>query len=218
MRFIEKYLSPGDRIGELLCGLIMVLTFTLTSGMLVAKGEKGVGQLLAATIGCNIAWGIIDGFLYVANELMERGRRVRFIEAFRKAPDEPAALARIARELDPQLQPVTTEQERERLYRGILTVMSRAAPRRTRVKKEDLLGALAIFCLEFLCTVPAAVPFMILKDPMAALRVSNGLLLGLLFVLGFRWAHYTGTNPWRSGGAMFLLGGTLVGVAIALGG
>ena len=53
---------------------------------------------------------------------------------------------------------------------------------------------------------------------LAALRLSNAILTGLLFLVGFHWARYVGANPWWTGTAMMGLGVALVAVAIALGG
>ena len=71
----EKYLDPATSMGEVLFGLIMTLTFTLGAGLIIEEeGREGARQLLIATIGCNIAWGIIDGALYLAGQLFDRGR------------------------------------------------------------------------------------------------------------------------------------------------
>lgn len=75
-----------------------------------------------------------------------------------------------------------------------------------------------MFWLVFLTTLPAALPFLLLRDARSALRVSNALLIGLMFYVGWRWAGYTGAARWRTGLVMALLGIALVGVAIALGG
>jgi VIT1/CCC1 family predicted Fe2+/Mn2+ transporter len=97
-------------------------------------------------------------------------------------------------------------------------VRERAAPRHAVVTREDLLGALACFWLVFFASFPAAVPFLFLDDPWIALRVSNGVLLALMFYAGFSWAKYTLATPWLTG-ICFVLGGLgLVAVAIALGG
>jgi hypothetical protein len=58
-RFVLRYLDPASRLGEILFGLIMVLTVTLTAGLTVAEGRAGVRQLLLAAIGCNFAWGLL---------------------------------------------------------------------------------------------------------------------------------------------------------------
>ena len=52
----------------------MVLTFT--GSLSVAKpGRDDVRTMLIGALGCNIAWGIIDGILYLMSRLSEQGRR-----------------------------------------------------------------------------------------------------------------------------------------------
>ena len=50
------------------------------------------------------------------------------------------------------------------------------------------------------------------------MRVSNAILIGLLFYVGQAWAAYTGASRWGTGLLMVTLGVALVLVAIALGG
>jgi len=56
-RFVSRYLDPASRLGEILFGLIMVLTVTLTAALTVAEDKAGVRRLLLAAIGSNVAWG-----------------------------------------------------------------------------------------------------------------------------------------------------------------
>jgi hypothetical protein len=217
--WVARALDPGQRMGEVLFGLIMVLTFTLSAGLSVAEGPEGVRQLLIAAIGCNFAWGIIDGVFYIMGALFERGRLSRLAQALREAPSETAATAAIAAELDGTLGSVSTEGARRNLYLDIARVVSRSSPPKTRITRADLLGALASFWLVVLSTIPAALPFLIFNDrPRFALRVSNGLLLGMLFFVGHRWGKYTGGSGWLIGLALTLVGGVLVAIAVALGG
>jgi hypothetical protein len=51
-----------------------------------------------------------------------------------------------------------------------------------------------------------------------ALRTSNGLLVALLFAVGWRWGRHLGASPAGTASAMTALGLLLVGVAMALGG
>ena len=64
MSFVGR-LDPDESFGEILAGLIMVLTFTLAAGVMSRDGEDGVHTVLFAAIGCNLAWGIIDAVFYV---------------------------------------------------------------------------------------------------------------------------------------------------------
>src|SRR5437763_10673537 len=90
-RFVPKYLDPASRLGEVLFGLIMVLTVTLTAGLTVADGRAGVRQLLFAAIGCNFAWGIIDAVMYLMNCVTVRSGKVRFIKDVQRASNVDAA-------------------------------------------------------------------------------------------------------------------------------
>jgi hypothetical protein len=86
------------------------------------------------------------------------------------------------------------------------------------VTKGDFTGALASCLLVIVTSIPAAIPFLVIDDARLALRVSNGILVGLLFLTGYWWARHTLGHPWLVG-FCFLLGGiALVVVAIALGG
>jgi VIT1/CCC1 family predicted Fe2+/Mn2+ transporter len=212
------HLNPDESLGEILAGLIMVLTFTLAAGVVTRGGQEGVRTLLFAAVGCNVAWGIIDAVFYILTNAFVRSRRARLIRAISAAPDEVAALATIRRELDPDLQAITRPEDREQLYRSIHILLANGKPLRTGVTRDDLLGALAVFCLVLATTLPAALPFLVIGDPWLALRISNLLLISLLFIVGFHWAQYINANPWLAGLALTGLGLALVAVAIALGG
>ena len=217
--WVERSLDPGERLGEILFGLVMVLTFTLTAGLSVSEGREGVRELIAAALGCNIAWGIIDGVFYVMGGLFRRGQRHRLARTIRGTPDPEAAAALVADELDPTLADVSSPEERRRFYADVVRMVRRLPDERPRITREDLWGALASFWLVVISTIPAVVPFLIFRDqPRFALRVSNGLLIALIFIVGFRWARHTGGSGWRIGLSLALMGGVLVAIAVALGG
>ena len=219
-RFVPKYLDPASRLGEILFGLIMVLTVTLSAGLTADDGRAGVRQLLAAAIGCNLAWGIIDAVMYVMNCITERSGKVRLIEAVQRALDARTALDIIQNEVEPELQSLLGPEEREAFSRSILNHMAKAriTNASARVAQDDLYGALACFWLVFVSCLPAAIPFLIFSQPHFALRVSNFLLIVLLFLVRQKWAQYAGTNRLFTGSAMVTIGLVLVGVAILLGG
>jgi hypothetical protein len=216
--FFRRYLEPAERLNEILFGLIMVLTFTLTAGLTVGDGPEAVRELLVATLGCNLAWGIIDGAMYLMATLLDRSRRLRAVAKVKAAPDEATAFAEIERAIEGALTSLATEEERDRLYRTIYGVVRRAPETRARLRKEDFYGALASGVLVVLSTLPAAVPFLFVDEPWRALRISNLLLVSLLFVVGHQWGKEAHASPWRAGFAFLAAGVLLVAVAIALGG
>ena len=217
-RLVPRYLDPASRLGEVLFGLIMVLTVTLTAGLAIDEGRAGVRHLLLAAIGCNIAWGIIDAVLYLMNSLTVRSGKMRLVEAVQRAPDTQTALGLIRDKIEPELQELLDPEDAEALNRSILKHITQAQITKTYVTKDDLYGALACFWLVFLACLPAALPFLIFSQPLFALRVSNFLLIAMLFFVGQKWAQYAGTNRLVAGSVLVAIGLALVGVAILLGG
>jgi len=217
-RFVESYLDPASRLGEVVFGLIMVLGATLTAGLSVAEGKAGVRQLLLAALGCNVAWGIIDGIMYVMHCMTGRAEKARLIEAIQRAPDVGTALDIIRNDIEPRFETLTALQDREALCRSILAYLAQGEAPRIRVTRDDLYGALVCFWLVFLSCLPAAGPFLIFSEPTHALRASNFLLIAMLFVVGHMWAQYAHTNRLLAGLVMVAIGLALVGVAVLLGG
>jgi VIT1/CCC1 family predicted Fe2+/Mn2+ transporter len=156
--------------------------------------------------------------MYVMNCITERSGKVRLIEAVQRALDARAALDIIQNEVEPELQSLLGPEEREAFSRSILNHVAKARIARPGVTKDDLYGALACFLLVFVSCLPAAIPFFIFSQPHFALRISNLLLLVLLFWVGQKWAQYAGTDRRITGTAMVIIGLVLVGVAILLGG
>ncbi|MBL8201608.1 MAG: VIT1/CCC1 transporter family protein [Chromatiales bacterium] len=216
--FIARHLSAGERLGELLFGLIMTLTFTLTAGFVVGDGKDAARDLLIATIGCNIAWGIIDGGLLILGRVFDRGRAARIGRAIRSTTDDQRAVAAVAAEMDEFLESVTTPQSRQNLYRHIVEQVKTSPGQRTGVRGEDWLAALGVFWLVVFASIPAALPFIFIDEPWMALRVSNAILIALFFVIGYQWAGYTTIRPWRAALSLTLFGIAMVIAAIALGG
>ena len=219
-RFVAKYLDPASRLGEILFGLIMVLTVTLTAGLTIDEGPAGVRQLLFAAIGCNLAWGIIDAVMYFMNCVTVRSGKVRLVEALQRARDttQPSTSSKVKSSRN--FNRCWIPEEREAFSRSVLNHVARVriTSARTRMTKDDFYGAARLF-LAGLCFVPASGNSIFhFFQPHFALRVSNFLLIALLFLVGQKWAQYAGTNRLVTGSAMVAIGLVLVGVAILLGG
>lgn len=218
LRRLLASLDAGDRLGELLFGLIMVLTFTLGAGIELAGDRNATRELLIAALGCNVAWGVIDAALYLMSQLSERGRVYRLVKSIQTASSREHALSLVAKELDDRIPTMVGPELRAALHDEVLDRLLSADTPPTRISADDLRGGVAVFFLVFITALPAVVPFLLLRDAQIAMRASNAVLIGLLFVAGWRWAGYTGASRWGTGIGMLLLGVSLVAAAIALGG
>jgi VIT1/CCC1 family predicted Fe2+/Mn2+ transporter len=198
-----------------LFGLIMVLTFT-GSLSVTAAGREDIHAMLIGALGCNIAWGVIDGVFYLMGCLAERGRDQATYRAVLQATSPIEARRLIADVLPPVLASAIAPAEFDRIRQRLVDVG--APPEVARLTGADWRGAVAVFLLVFLSTLPVTVPFIVLENPMAAIRASNAVAIVMLFAAGVAYGRVVERSRWMLGIAMVLLGAGLVAFTIVLGG
>ena len=212
---IQRIVEPGDRIAEAMLGIIMALTFTGTLSVADA-GRNDVRAMLIGALGCNLAWGIIDGIIYVMIAAAQRGAELRALHGARDAGDPSHARSLLAGVMPAELASVLSEAEfdsiRERLARAP------APPAKVKLGARDALAGLGVCLIVFCSTLPLALPFLVFDEVHRAMRWSNGIALVLLFVAGSVYARHVGGQAWRFGLGMMLMGCVLVAITIALGG
>ncbi len=211
----KKLLEPSERIAEVLFGLIMVLTFT--GSLSAAEADRAeVRTMLIGALGCNFAWGIIDGILYLMGCLAEQGRRIRALRMLRTAADNLSAQRVIAGALPPMVAATLGPAEYEDIRQKLIQLPE--PPRHPRLHKEEWQAALGVFLWVFVTTFPVAVPFLFMHNVARAMRISNTIAIVMLFLTGYAFGRCSEYRPWVTGLAMVILGGVLVGLTIALGG
>lgn len=217
---LEKYLDPVDRMSETVFGLIMVLSITSTASLYVEGSSNPAMTLMIAAIGCNLAWGIVDGVMYVVTSLFSRSRSGYILHMIRHARDANAARTEIARYVDKNVGNLLQPNEQSQVAGWVYDEVKHLKEERihNRIKGDDLLGGIATFIAEFITTLPAVLPFLIIHDWQFALRVSNLLTILMLFVVGYGLARYNGGNKWLLGLSLMCLGVILVAITVALGG
>src|SRR5580692_5352107 len=107
-----RVLDPMERISEALFGLIMALTFICSLGVATAPNIK-IQTMLIGALGCNLAWGIVDGGLYLLARINDQGRNILILRALRQAPDPETARRAIADALPPELSLVLSPEQLE---------------------------------------------------------------------------------------------------------
>jgi VIT1/CCC1 family predicted Fe2+/Mn2+ transporter len=68
----KRVLDPVDRVSEVIFGVLMAMTFI--GAVSVGSEDLEVRTALAAALGCNVAWGLVDGIMYVVAQLTQRTR------------------------------------------------------------------------------------------------------------------------------------------------
>lgn len=211
----KRVLEPHERIAEVLFGLIMVLTFT--GSLSVAEvGREDIRTMLIGAVGCNTAWGIIDGILYLMGCLAEKGRNLVTLRALRKTEDSQTTQKVIAGALPPLIASILQPDEFEAISQRLRQLPE--PPPIVRLSGTDWVGALGVFLIVFLSTFPVALPFAFMENVAHAMRISNAIAVVMLFITGFAYGRAVGRSAWRFGISMVILGGVLVALTIALGG
>lgn len=211
----KRILEPIERISEVLFGLIMVLGFTGSMSAAQA-GRAEIRTMLFGAIGCNLAWGLIDGIMYLMACLSEKGQNLRTLRAVRQAADPQRGQRAIAGALPAVVASIMQPQELERMRQQLNQLPE--PPSHPRLRKDDWLGALGVFLLVFLSTFPVVLPFIFMQDASRALRVSNLIAIALLFLTGYSFGRCAALRPWRTGAVMVVIGVVMVAITIALGG
>ena len=140
-------------------------------------------------LGCNLAWGIVDGIMFILDRLAERGQQLRELRGLRQGAQQRLRLA-----APPE------------------------PPPHARLTRANLAGAVAVCCLVVVSTLPVAIPFLIVHETRLALRISQAIGAVLLFLGGHAWGRAASHVPWVMGIAMAALGFAMVGITVALGG
>lgn len=215
-RFEERrWLNPLDRTTEALFGIIVTLTFTGTLGVLNA-GREEVREMWRAALACNLAWGVVDACFYLMGAVTERGRRFKLVQRLRGRKDDPEVSAAFSEVMPARMVELMTVEERAALRDRIVALPD--ASREHWITMADLKGALAVLLWVFLITFPVVMPFFFVERTVIALRLSNGIAIVLLGLVGWRLSVYTGFHRLRTILYLVLFGILMVAITIALGG
>jgi VIT1/CCC1 family predicted Fe2+/Mn2+ transporter len=210
----SRVLDPVERVSEVVFGLLMALTIT-GSLSAASTGRDEVRTVLFAALGCNVAWGLADGIMYLVQALTERTRARTLLVQLHATTDAAAAHALIAAELPGRLGGDPAPRVLEALREDL---MARTSLGRARLGRDDYLGAFGVFLLVVCATFPVVIPFAFIDTLPLAMRTSNLISVAMLFAGGWMLARYAGGNPWKSGLALAATGAALTVAIMALGG
>ena len=158
---LDDALSPFDRAAEVVFGVLMAISVTAAFEITIGA-QLDVRELMIAALGCNLAWGLIDGVMYLFQQQFERHRRHRLILDLRASASEEVFRERVAAALPPVIGASLTDDAFARVRRA---VQSYSAQRPPFWSLHDLAVAGIICLLVFVSTFPLVVPFLCMQDP-----------------------------------------------------
>jgi hypothetical protein len=211
----ERVLDPVSRISEIIFGVLMALSFTGSLNV-ATSGREEVRTMMLTALGCNLAWGLVDGVMYLMATLTGRARNLTLLNRVRGAVDPKEAHSDIAEALPGRLGEAIGTEGLEDMRRRLAALPE--VPARARLGRDDFVGAFGVFLLVVLSTFPVVVPFMFFSEMALAMRVSNAIALVMLFIGGHQLGRYAGGVAWKTGLSMAAVGGVLVAIIMALGG
>jgi hypothetical protein len=203
----KQLLDPVARTSEIIFGLIMVLTFTCSISVADAMRED-VRITLWAALGCNVAWGIVDAFMYLMAVLIDRGDTISAIRKIKHSTHAGERELAVREYLPPAIEAVIQPGELQSIGHAVERLPE--PPLRAPIAWKDIKAAGFIFLLVFITTFPPAIPFMFMNDYAIALL--------LLFITGYKLGKSSGYHPFLMGLVFAAIGAILVAATIALGG
>jgi hypothetical protein len=216
--WLFRALDPADALAEMTCGLVMVLTILCTAGWYIEGSDNPRRTLALAAFGCCLAWGIIDGFLYVASAVYSRGRRGRLIRSV-QASDRAAAVEFVRARVDEATGNLLSAESTAVVAEELVSVAARVdPPERITTKRTDFPPVAGAVVLNVSATVLPGIAILLVSDWRDALALAKALVVGMMFLTGFLWGRTTRFGGWRSGTAMLVFGVTMVGIALLFGG
>jgi len=210
----RRVLNPVDRVSEILFGLIMAVTI-VGSVSIATAGRDELRTVMWAAFGCNLAWGLVDAVMYVVRTVTERTRNQALARRIVQAEGNDAQRL-IQNALPEHFAALVGTDELEGIRRRLLELQ---VDRLGVLRPRDFLEAFGVFVMVVVATFPVVVPFLLTDNAATAMRWSQAITLGMLFLAGFAFGRYAGyAKPLRPGLAMAVFGALLIAAVKALGG
>jgi hypothetical protein len=208
----KTLVDPLDLLSESLFGVLMTLTFTGTMSVTLGEGGTVRGVLLAA-LACNLAWGIVDGVMYVIAGAVEKGRRAETLRKILTRP-EPEAQKVVEDLVADRSASITAAYVHDVVLR--IRQIDPALPK--PVTGSDLRSGLVVALTVVASALPISLPFLFMTDYWLSLRFSNFIAITLLFAIGMAMGRPMGRRGWAMGCSIAAVGVLLAAVINALGG
>lgn len=212
IEFVGETLSLGDRLSELLYGVLMV---TSISGLVLIGepgGENDLYYMLVVLFITIVMWGLLDGISYALLSSANRAERETLMESLQAESDSDKRNKAIVEDLDETLIARLDDESRSQIAAIIGNGLPRNAEKMTKNKltsyEKDII--LAAFLLDFIPLIILVFPYLFFDSVKTAALTSHIIALVMFVVLGYYYSKYAHLNKWKGAFVCGLLGLILV--------
>jgi VIT1/CCC1 family predicted Fe2+/Mn2+ transporter len=205
--FVGETLSMGDRISELLYGVLMVSAISGLVILDVTPDESGIEYMLVVLFITIILWGFLDGLSYALLSSANRAERETLVESLADG-DKEKRRAAIESDLDDTFVARLDDESRAKIAKIVEEGLPYTAPRMevnylTKFEKSIILAA---FILDFSALMLLVLPYLVFNDIKNAALVSHSMALIMFVIIGFYYAKFAHLNKWKGAFVCGLLG------------
>jgi VIT1/CCC1 family predicted Fe2+/Mn2+ transporter len=212
IEFVGETLSLGDRLSELLYGVLMV---TSISGLVLIGepgGENDLYYMLVVLFITIVMWGLLDGISYALLSSANRAERETLLESLQAESDSDKRNKAIVEDLDETLISRLDDESKSQIAAIVGNGLPRNAEKMTKNKltsyEKDIV--LAAFLLDFIPLIILVFPYLFFDSVKTAALTSHIIALVMFVVLGYYYSKYAHLNKWKGAFVCGLLGLILV--------
>lgn len=213
-RRFSDLIAPDDQAIETLSGII--LTMSVLSTLQVTSAQTiDTRSLVYAAIGSTVAWGFVDGMMYLIGTLIDRTRAYKVVKGLRSAPNLLDFRKQLSAESpdyvverlsDPSLEKIQAFlQSKEQLHHRGLSF-------------EHLQTAFYIWLVVVSAGLPLIMPLLFIKDHVIAFRMTQFISVWIMFAMGYKLGVWLDLKPFISGLIFAAIGVLIAVTCIYLGG
>lgn len=184
---------------------------------LVQEGFEFKKIMILVPLGATVAWGMIDGIMYVLLNLRERGKKSQLLSLIKSYKDENDTLSLLKNEMVSPLFDLLNKETQLNICHEIVNRLNEVTVEKPKgISKNDLRIVATTILIVTGAGIPLIIPFILLNDVLLAIRISQIIGLVMLFCIGYWWAKLASRHKVRSAIGLTLLGAAIVSLTQAL--
>jgi hypothetical protein len=208
---IGENLPVGDRLSEILYGVLMVSSISGLVEYVGPRDETGLRYMIIVLFTTIILWGLLDGFSYAMISAGSRAEKEALIESLAKEPDREKRLAAIREDVEATMPYTLDEEAKGRIFevvdRGLAKPRQRMVSNKLTDHEKKII--LAAFLLDFVPLIFLVTPYFFVPSVRLGALISHSMAFGMFVVIGYLYAKNAHMTAWKGA---FICGA--VGLAI----